>query len=525
MRRRVTTLALALTGTALTGFALPAQAAELTIGYAQAPTSIDPHFHNSGTNSAFARHVFDPLIINENGLRPGLAESWTAVSDTEWELTLRQGVTFHDGSPFTAADVVFTIERLPNVPDSPSSFAASVQAIESLEVVDDHTLRLTTAAPAPTLPNSLSEFVIISDEVGTDAATADYTTGEAMVGTGPYRFVSSRASELYELARNDDYWGGAEPWETVEIRVIESAPARVAALLAGDVDLVERVPAQDVPRLEEDEATATFSGPTNRVVFVSLDVEREAVQADYARDTNGEPLATNPMLDRRVRQALSMAIPRDALIDRALGGDGVETSNLVPPGFLGYDDSIAMPAYDPEGAAALLAEAGYPDGFQITFHASTDRIAYAPEVVQVLAQVWTRIGVETALETMPHSVYIPKTNDFEYAYMLHSWGTASDAGYTLNGIAVTRDAENGRGPSNRGRYSNPEVDALVAEAQTTLDAERREALLHEAMGIVVADYGIIPLYAQKSTWGARSDIAYEPLVSQFTLASRVRPAN
>lgn len=509
---------------ALTLLALPSQAADLTIGYAQAPTSIDPHFHNSGNNSAFARHVFDPLIINENGLKPGLAESWKALSDTEWEIKLRQGVSFHDGSPFTAADVAFTIERLPNVPDSPSSFAASVQAIESIEIVDDFTLRLKTAAPSPILPHNLSEFVIVSDEVGSGAATADYTTGEAMVGTGPFRFVSSRASELYELARNDQYWGGAAPWETVAIRVIESPPARVAALLSGDVDLIERVPAKDVPRLEGDDATATFAGPTNRVVFVSLDVEREAVQADYARDTSGEALETNPMLDHRVRQALSMAIPREALIERALGGDGIMTSNLVPPGFFGYDENIPMPAYDPDGARALLAEAGFEDGFQITFHASTDRIAYAPEVVQVLAQVWTRIGVETELETMPHSVYIPKTNDFEYAYMLHSWGTSSDAGYTLNGIAVTRDKPNGKGPSNRGRYSNAKVDALVAEAQMTLDPERREALLHEAMGIVIGDHGIIPLYAQKATWGVRSDIAYEPLVSQFTLATKARPA-
>ena len=225
-----------------------------------------------------------------------------------------------------------------------------------------------------------------------------------------------------------------------------------------------------------------------------------------------------------MRQALSLASPRDALIDRALGGDGVLTSNLVPPGFFGYDESIRMPAYDPEAAQALLVEAGFPDGFQITFHASTDRIAYAPEVVQVLAQVWTRIGVETALETMPHSVYIPKTNDFEYAYMLHSWGTSSDAGYTLNGIAVTRDRPNGKGPSNRGRYSNPDVDALVAEAQTTLNVMRREELLHQAMQIVIDDHGIIPLYAQKATWGAASGITYDPLVSQFTLANQARPA-
>lgn len=502
----------------------PAIAQELRIGYAKAPTSVDPHFHNSGTNHPFANHVFDPLIFNRNGLKPALATSWEPLSDTEWEFKLREGVTFHDGSPFDAKDVVFTIERLPNVPDSPSSFAAAVSAIEEIEVVDDHTLRFITAGPSPNLPNNLSLFVIVSDEVGEGATTADYTMGEALVGTGPYKYVSSRESEIYSLQRNEDYWDGPEIWEAVEIRIIENGAARVAALLADDVDLIERVPANDVPRLETNEETSVVSSSTNRVVFISLDVQREEVKEDFARDKSGNPLPSNPMMDRRVRKALSMAIPREALIERALGGDGVLTSNLVPPGFFGYDESIPVEAYDPEGAKALLAEAGYPDGFAITFHASTDRIAYAEDVVQVLAQVWNRIGIDVELETMPHSVYIPKANAFDFAYMLHSWGTSVDAGVSLNGIAVTRDKERGKGPSNRGRHSNPEVDRLVAEAQTTLDPKKREVLLHEAMRITINDYGIIPLYAQKATWGMRSDIDYDPLVNQFTLATRAKPA-
>ena len=521
MRRFLITAGVA-AAAALSG---PASAADLKMAFAQAPTSIDPHFHNSGTNSALIRHVFDPLIINQNGLQPGLATSWKAISDTVWEIKLREGVTFHDGSPFDAADVVFTIERLPNVPDSPSSYASSVQPIKEIEVVDSHTLRLVTDKPSPVLPNKLAEFTIVSDEVGKGAATADYTTGKAMVGTGPYRFVSSRASESYKLARNESYWGGAEPWETVEIRIVESGPARTAALLSGELDLIERVPSNDVPRLSDNASTNVHSGPTNRVVFVSLDVQRDAVQENYARDGAGNPLAKNPMMDKRVRQALSMAIPREALIERALGGDGVLSSNLVPPGFFGYNTDIPVEAYDPEGAKKLIAEAGYPDGFEITFHASTDRIAYAPQVAQVLAQSWTRIGVKTSLETMPHSVYIPKTNAFEYAYMLHSWGTASDAGYTLNGIAVTRDKPNGKGPSNRGRYSNPDVDRMIAEAQTTLDTDKREKLLHDAMSITIGDYGIIPLYAQKASWGTSKGTSYAPAVDLMTLAMRAKPAN
>ena len=506
----------------------PALAADLRLGYAQAPTSIDPHFHNSGTNSAFALNIFDPLIRRDDKLQlqPALATSWKSVSDNEWEIKLRQGVTFHNGAPFTAADVVFTFNRLPNVPNSPSSFAFAIKSITEITAVDDFTLRLKTDGPVPNLPGDLSYFMIVSDEVGKDATTDDYTRGSAMIGTGPYKFVSSRAGELYEMERNPDYWAGAEPWEKLTIRVIDSGPARVAALLAGDVDVVERVPANDVERLTESASTAVWSGPTNRVVFVALDVEHAAPLANHATDKSGKPLAKNPMLDRRVRQALSMAINREALIQRALGGDGVLTSNLVPEGFFGYNNDIPVEPYDPAGARALLAEAGYPEGFNMVFHASTDRIAYATDVVQVLAQLWARIGITTELQTMPHSVYIPKSNDFEFSHMLHSWGTGSgEAAYTLNGIAVTRDKPNGKGPSNRGRYSSKEVDAMVAKARQTLDTEERRALLEEAMEIVIKDYAIIPLYAQKATWASRADLVYVPQVSQFTLGAATRPAN
>lgn len=503
-------------------------AADLRLGYAQAPTSIDPHFHNSGTNSAFALHVFDPLVRRDAKLQlePALATSWTAVSDTEWQIKLREGVTFHDGSPFTATDVLFTFERLPNVPDSPSSFAFAIKSITAIEALDDFTLKLTTDGPTPSLPGDLSHFVIVSDEVGKTATTDDYTRGDAMVGTGPYKYVSSRAGEIYELARNADYWGAAEPWEKLTIRVIDSGPARVAALLAGDVDVIERVPANDVARLENSDETAVWSGSTNRVVFVALDVEHEQPIGNHATDKSGKPLDKNPMLDRRVRQALSRAINRNAMIERSLGGDGVLTSNLIPEGFFGHNAAIPVEPYDPESARALLAEAGYPEGFDMVFHASTDRIAYATDVVQALAQFWARIGIETELQTMPHSVYIPKANDFAFSHMLHSWGTGSgEASYTLNGIAVTRDKPNGKGPSNRGRYANPEVDAMVAEARRTLDDDKRRAILERAMEIVVTDYAIIPLYAQKSSWATRAGLTYTPQVSQFTLGSATRPAN
>jgi peptide/nickel transport system substrate-binding protein len=523
--RRALVTGASLLAIAIAGTALPASAQALRMALSSAPTSIDPHFHANGTNIGMTGQVFEGLTWKDENMRPhpALAESWTADGNV-WTFKLREGVTFHDGSPFTADDVVFTFERIPTVVDSPSPFTARLAEVESFRAIDDLTLEIVTVAPSPNLPINLADVQIISREVGEGKVTQDYITGGAMVGTGPYKFVRANIGEIYEFARNENYWGDTPSWETLTQTIIGSDPARIGALIAGDVDVIENVPATDFATIEANANLKLWPTATNRIAFIALDVEHETPIPGQASDNAGNPLPKNPMLDVKVRKALSMAIDRVGLAERGLANDVIPASQIVPEGMFGYNPEIGLEPFDVAGAKALLAEAGYPEGFQLRLTTSNNDSVRA-RAAQAVAQMWTRAGIRTEVELMPHAVFIPKTNDFEYAHMIHSWGTSTgEAAYTLRGIAGTRDLPNGIGTSNRGRYSNPEMDALVNEASATLDDAKREAMLQEAMEMVVYDYGLLPLYSPKATWASKATVSYTPSVANITSALFAKPA-
>jgi peptide/nickel transport system substrate-binding protein len=242
-----------------------AQAQDLTIAFSSEPSAMDPHYHNVTTNNALARHIFEPLVGFDPKQKPvpGLAESWRPVDDKTWEFKLRKGVKFHDGSDFTADDVVFTFTRAPDVPKSPSSFKAYV-AGKQVEKVDSHTILIRTAAPEPLMLNHLAQFGVISAKIGKDATTEDYNSGKAAIGTGPYKFVQYSAGDRLVVARNDAHWDKKQAWDKVTFRFIKSDPTRVAALLSGDVDVIETVPTADAQRLRSDPKLSVVSELSNR---------------------------------------------------------------------------------------------------------------------------------------------------------------------------------------------------------------------------------------------------------------------
>ena len=503
----------------------PVHAQELRIGLAAAPTSLDPHFHNNGVNNSQARHVFDALTDQDENqqIQPGLAESWRLVDDTTWEFKLRRGVTFHDGSPFTADDVAFSLERVPTVPNSPSSFGTFTKQITGWTIIDPHTIRLHTDGPSPLLAIDLSSVAIISRRHGQNATTADYQAVRAAIGTGPYRLVEHRPGDRMIYERNPNYWGGVEPWERVTFRVIPLGPARVAAMLAGDVDMINEVPSIDMARMRRQANIRLWSGATNRMTFLSMDVHNEVPIPGNASDNAGNPLPRNPMRDLRVRQALSLAINRDVIVDRVNEGEAVLANQLVPNIFFGFNPAIQPETPDPERARRLLAEAGYPDGFRIVLHTSNDRIMNATRTVQAVAQMWGRIGIRVAIETMPHTVYSGRTARNELSHMLHSWGGGTgEAAGTFVGIVHTRGGA--FGGSNRGRYSNPVVDAAIRQALVTVDDDRRRAILQETMVTVMNDRAILPLVFWVSTWATRPNLVYTPQADQGTLAMATRQA-
>lgn len=493
-----------------------AQAQDLRIGLAAEPTSMDPHFHNLGPNNQIARAIFDALINQgaNQELEPGLAVEWGPVDDLTWEFKLREGVKFHDSSDFNADDVICSFERAPDVPNSPSSFALYTRG-KTFEKVDDLTVRVKTEEPYPLMANDLSTIYIVSNESGCDATTEQFNSGEATIGTGPYKFVSYTPGDRIVLEANEDYWGEAPHFKNVTLQPIESGPARVAALLAGDVDLIEGVPTTDLARLKENPDLQISEGVSNRVIYLHLDQFREDSPHITAKDGSD---IKNPLLDARVRQAISKAIDREAIVERVMEGQAIPAGQLLPEGFFGVSDKLEPVAYDPEGAKALLEEAGYGDGWKMTVHGPQDRYINDARILEAIAQMLTRIGIETSVETLPPSVFFNRASRGgegetpEFSFILVGWGAGSgEASSPLRSLIRTG------GASNRGRHSNPEIDALIDEALRTVDDKKREELLATATEMAIESGAIIPLHYQVNAWAAKKGITYEPRTDEYTL--------
>src|SRR5512137_468386 len=308
--RRLAAAALVALGSALG--ALPAAAADLTIGLGTDVTALDPHYHNVTPNNNVAAHIFGYLVQrNEKSqLEPGLATEWKVIDPLTWEFKLRRGVKFHDGSDFTAADVVASIERVPTVPNSPSPFTAYSKQIKEMIVVDPWTIRFKTALPYPLMPSDMTQILIVSKAAG-KATTEDFNSGKAAIGTGPYKLVRYAKGDRIELVRYDGWWGGPTPWGKVTLRLLPQDAPRVAALLSGDVQAIEAVPTADVVRLKADRKLALTSTVADRLIYLHMDSDRDV--SPFITDRAGKPLAKNPLKDPRVRKAMSKAINRPAI--------------------------------------------------------------------------------------------------------------------------------------------------------------------------------------------------------------------
>lgn len=500
-------------------------AEKLTIGLASEPTSLDPHFHNLGPNNAMSVHIFDRLIAQDEKQRlsPGLAVSWKPVDDLTWEFKLRQGVKFHDGSDFNADDVVCTMARAPEVPNSPSGYGTYLKGKEVVKI-DDYTVHFKTAAPYPLMGNDISTIPVIS-EVGCAATTEDFNAGTAAIGTGPFKFESYTPGESIVLTRNDNYWGDAPIWSEVVYRPITSGPSRVASLLAGDVDMITGVPTTDIATLKGNGNVTLSQGASNRVIYLHMDQFRE--NSPFVKANGGGDIK-NPLMDVRVRTAISKAINRDAIVERVMEGVAIPAGQLLPEGFFGVSDKLDVVAYDPEGAKALLAEAGYGDGFEMTIHGPNDRYINDAKIAEAVAQMLTRVGIKTAVETMPRSVYFGRAstgaegNLPEFSFILVGWGAGSgEASSPLKSLIATYDKSAGMGSANRGRHSDPETDALIKEALRTVDDAKRQALLAAATERAIGNVAIIPTHFQVNTWASKKGLRYIARTDEYTLATGV----
>ncbi len=505
--------------------AAPVLAQTLTIGAQTPPSALDPHFHNTTNNNMVLRQVFESLFeVNTQGQRePRLATGIRLVDDLTWEITLREGVRFHDGTPFGPEDVVYTFARVPTVPNSPALFTPYVRTIAAIDIVGPTTIRIRTREPNPILPWDMAGPVILSHRIHGPGhpATGEFNSGRLMIGTGPYRHAAYAHNERLEVTRNPTYWGPAEPWERVVFRYIPQGGARVAALLANEVDLIDYVPAQDIPRVERDRRFALFIGDSVTFVYLAPDSMRETTP--HATDRQGRPLARNPLADRRVRQALSLAIPREVIADRLYEGQAVAADQFASR--IGEHRIEGLPPlpYDQARARALLAEAGYPEGFRLTIHGPNGFFPLDDNLLQAIAQGFTRVGIETQVQALPPANLFTRATNREFSVFM-TYFSAFLSISPLRQIVMTRDPERGWGPFNRTRYSNPAFDSLVEQAMTSMDEERRQVLTQQAMRLVIEEMPVIPVIHLRNAWAGRRDrVVYDPSPYNHTSAMQARP--
>jgi peptide/nickel transport system substrate-binding protein len=516
-----------------------AQGQTLRIGLASEPTSMDPHYHQATPNDALAAHVFETLVAQDAGMNlvPGLATSWKPVDDTTWAFTLRQGVKFSNGAPFTPEDVIFTLCRVLNNPQAiAGSYANIARKIDKVEVKDASTLLVTTKAPYPLLANDLSRMWILWNGIaehgtirfdperncgvtGAWPKMEDFNAGKNAIGTGPFTLKSFVRGTGIALARNEAYWGNKPAWTEVRMVPVPSAGPRLTGLLAGDFDLIENPAARDLKRLQGDPRFKYVVTPSVRVLFLQMDVARSPSPQVSAPD------GKNPLQDLRVRQAISMAIDRKAITDRIMDGAATPANQFLPDGMFGTLPHAPVLKYDPAEARKLLAQAGYPDGFSMTLAATNDRYINDAGVAQAVAQYLSRVGIKTEVDAMTRSVFFPRRAKREFSFAMGGWGSdTGEASSFLTYWVTSTDTERGLGTSNYGGFSDAELDKVFRQAITTVDPAQREKLLQQSVQRTLALLPSIPLHFESSTWAFRSDIVYEGRADQLTLSASARPA-
>ncbi len=360
----------------------------------------------------------------------------------------------------------------------------------------------------------------MSKKAAEKAGPDDFNNGRALIGTGPYKFVSFTKGDRVELTRNDAYWGKKPQWDHVTLRILTADASRVAALLADDVQVIEGVPPPDIKKVAADPAVSVFKMPAFRLMYLHMDSARDA--SPFVTDKAGRPLAKNPLKDVRVRQAISLAISRQAIVDRVMEGAAEPTGQLINSTLFGHVPGLKAPVADLAAAKKLLAQAGYPDGFGITLHATNNRYVNDNRVAQAIASMLARVGIATRVEAMPSATFFTRANKLEFSFLLAGWGAdTGEASSSLKALLATYDPARGWGASNRGRYSNAALDAKLAEALQTLDDAKREKLLQEATEIGMREAGVIPLYFNINVWAARKGYAMVPHLDERTHAFEV----
>jgi peptide/nickel transport system substrate-binding protein len=458
-----------------------AQEKELVIGRSVSTNAMDPGFMREA--ATIVDNIFDTLVMRDTDMNlvPGLATEWRSIDALTWEFKLRDGVKFHNGEAFDAAAVKFTLDRVLN-PEAKSPAISYIRTIASVDVVDPMTVRITTTAADPLLPTRMSRYpaYIVPPKYVTEIGDAEFASHP--VGTGAYSFVEFVPDERVVLAANAEYWRGKPQIDEVIWRPIPDDTARITALITGEVDLIENVPVDLAPMLAgspDAELVQVKNG--GLVIYLGLRMDKA------------------PLDNLQVRQALNHAIDRQGITDNLLQGLATPVGSQVGNTDFGYLD-LPVPAYDPALSRKLLAEAGFPDGFEITMQSSS-RYMKNSEVAQAIAQQFGDVGIKVKQEVMEWSVYTQKVPFDGPIYML-GWGSTQTLDADAAIYAIMRSGEPYSGATL------PDLDKLLDESRSTVDPVAREAVLHDIQTLAAAEVPLISLYREDALLGRASDVTF-----------------
>jgi peptide/nickel transport system substrate-binding protein len=480
--------------------------------------SMDPHSLNESLQLTFTGNIYEPLVTRDKklGLVPALATKWSQPSPTVWRFELRQGVKFHDGTPFTADDVVFTFKRAAGEGSDMKTYTSPIKEVRK---AGDYVVDVETTAPFPILPDQISYLWMMSKKWCEDnKATVpvdrrkgiENTASFKANGTGPFRLKERQPTTRTVLVRNLNYWDKIESnVDEVIFTPIGNDATRVAALLSGEVDVMEPVPLQDVERIKGNPNLKVMQGPELRTIFLGMDQKRDELQFSNIK-------GKNPFKDVRVRKAFYQAIDIDTIKSRVMRGAATPTALMIAPGIKGFVPELnkRLP-YDPDAAKKLLAEAGYPNGFEVGMHCPNDRYVNDAEICQAVAANLARVGVKVNLQAESKVTYFPKILRRDTSFYLLGWSPGTiDSHNPLTSLMATPN-DKGQGQFNLGSYSNPKIDELTLKIQTENDQAKRNAMIREAFEIHGNDFGHIPLHQQALAWAMKKNVDLVQLADNF----------
>ncbi|QNP58994.1 ABC transporter substrate-binding protein [Paenacidovorax monticola] len=510
-------LAVALACSALSATALVASAQTIRVANQGDALSMDPHSLNESLQLSVTGNVYEPLVGRNKdlSLAPALATAWTQTSPTVWRFELRKGVQFHDGTPFTADDVLFSLARTQVEGSDMKSYTNDFKEVRK---INDHAIEIETKSPYPILPDVLTLVYMMSKkwcETNQAATPVDRRKGIENAasfranGTGPFRVRERQPNVRTVFTRNGNYWGKVESNATEVIYTpIGNDATRVAALLSGEVDVMEPVPVQDIERVNGSARTRAVTGPELRTVFLGMDQKRDELLYSNVK-------GKNPFKDKRVRQAFYQAIDIEGIRKNVMRGASNPTALMVGPGINGFQADMKRLPYDPEAAKKLLAEAGYPNGFEVSLNCPNDRYVNDARICQSVAANLARINVKINLVAETKGTYFPKVLRRDTSFYMLGWSPATyDSHNALNALMACVD-DKGAGQFNLGAYCNPRVDELTKKIQSETDKDRRNAMIREAFEVHAADVGHIPLHQQALAWGVSRKVKLVQLADNF----------